>query len=1344
MFFLRITFSFLLIITSSFSASNFYRPCTEISRELRLPCLCAIGPVESVLDGNSAISVDCDRVVFPGDFPNLPYGAPIVTFRQRNAGYQALPTQAFAQSGLPLRSLDFSGNSLRRLTDRLLNGLQDKLLELRLSDNLLGDTLNPIFSSSEFHGLKHLQLLDLSGNSIKSIEEGILEGCENLQELFLDRNSLTAVPGASLNGPKTLRILSIRENRISTIKSGAFQAQKSLDIIDLSRNLVAHIEGGAFDRLDRLKSLKLGHNRLTKFNSDVFDGAEQLQQLDLSENFIQEFPTVALKAFHNLRYLNLSSNLIQNLDNNDLISLISLYHLDLSRNNIANIVPGTFLGLKQLRRLDISVNSLRTIEDDAFEGLDNLEYLNLKDNNILLIPASALGRLPRLTNLQLDYNRVAALSGDILRSIAKQVTTLVLSKNVVRELPAATFEYFQQLQHLDLTRNLLATLNTDAFSGLENTLLTLSVSQNRINTLAGSPLSMSKLQKLDLSDNHLSELARNAFSALPSLVHLNLSRNSHLGNIPQVLMHKLDNLRVVDLSHINLKTLTSDLFAKNLFLSQIYLNDNELSEIQDGAFFNLKNLTIVDLSRNNINNIRQGAFVNVMNIKELYLSGNELTSFKGEFFNTGTSLEILDISHNQLSYLFPSSFRIHPRLKKIIASHNKFNFFPAELIATLQYLNYVDLSNNALKTIEELDFARLPRLRTLLLGYNHIESINEMSFHNSTQLQVIDLSYNNLERLGERTFEGLVRIELLNLKGNQLTDLPETIFERARVQMLENIILAENRFEHAPLKSLQRQYFFVNSVDLSHNEIVTIPTDDSTMVNIKRLDLSFNPLSAETIESIFGEPKTVRELNLAATGIQSVAQLETPFLHALNLSYNNISSLNHKIFERTTLLESLDVSNNQLSDLSKFSSIWNVLKSLQALNISGNPIITVGSNDFDGLKSLRYFSMNDLVDCTRIEKTAFKSTPNLSVLQAYNFPKLGYLDVPGLLQHLPSLERVNIEVKDAAVGSDQLQSILHPRLRELGLHGSRLRSVSSGTLSGLKGHSVMIRLMNTSLTALPPALFFPVPRSSHVNLDVTGSQLSTLNPQLLVTLDDRRGDLKVLGLETNPVICDCGARALRRWLPTHMTTIRCSAPEHLVDKLLVEIGDDELTCDPRKITTTTTTTNTPVKTTRLIPKTTEPEIIWSIAATEKTKTKTPKPATPVGQSTINNDDTLIIGIVGGVVAFITILIIVICIIRLRMTGNQYRGGPLANGGPVGPMGPVLGPGSSCATCSVKGAPPMYAVPPPYGPGYAATLPHKMNMSGPPTSRTAYSTIGRVPYSQPYFIAAYPSDEKIYR
>lgn len=986
------------------------------------------------------------------------------------------------------------------------------------------------------------------------------------------------------------------------------------------------------------------------------------------------------------------------------------------------------------------------IEDDAFEGLDNLESLSLKDNNILLIPASALGRLPRLTSLQLDYNRVTALSGDILRSIADHVTKLVIARNVVRELPSGTFQHFQQLQELDLTRNLLTTLNSDIFSGLENTLISLKLSQNRISSLAGPPLDLVKLRELDLSRNQLKELPKNAFKSLASLEHLNISRNVYLTGIPVELLHKLAKLKVLDINYCSLQRLSPDFLSQSPKIEEFYASDNELTEIPNGAFANLHNLTIVDLSYNRIDNIRSGAFVNIMNIRQLLLKGNTLTSFKGEFFNTGTSLEILDISDNRISYLFPSSFRIHPRLKEIHASGNRLSFFPADVIATLQFLQFIDLSKNQLKIVEELDFARLPRLRTLLLAHNDIDSISEMAFHNSTQLQVLDLSHNKLDRLGERTFEGLIRLEMLNLEGNMLSDLPETIFERTRLQMLENINLASNLFEIAPLKSLQRQYFFVSFVDLSHNKIKDIPADDSIMVNIKKLDLSFNPLSEEAIANVLGEPKTVREINLAGTGISTVARLETPFLNHLNLSYNNISTLSEKVFERTTLLEILDVSHNQLSDTTtSFPKIWSVLRNIQSLNLSYNPITTISQNDFEGLESLRFLSMHNLNECSRIEKTAFKSVPNLSYLDAYDYPKLGYLDIQGVLQNLPGLERVNIETKDAAVGSDQLQTVLHSRLQELGIRGPRLRSVSSGTLSGLKGPNVVIRIRNTSITSLPPALFFPVPRSSQVTLDVTGNQLTTLNPQFMTTYDDRRGDLQIVGLSSNPIVCDCSARALKRWLPMSMRLLTCTAPEHLANKTLYNIQDEELTCDPRKITTTTqSTTSTASRTTRLIPKTTEPEIIWSLPSTEKAKPGVKMPG--LGQSAINNDDTLIIGIVGGVVAFIAILIIIICIIRLRMTGNQYRGGPLANGTPV--MGPpVVGAGSSCA-CSVKGGAPLYAVSPTYGAGYSATLPHKVqNMSGPPSARASYSTMGRVPYyqnnGQPYFIA-YSSDDKIYR
>lgn len=67
-------------------------PCSELSRELRFPCRCALGPVEAALEGSPSISIDCDRVVFSGDFP-IPFGAPVISFRQRWSGQQALPTQ---------------------------------------------------------------------------------------------------------------------------------------------------------------------------------------------------------------------------------------------------------------------------------------------------------------------------------------------------------------------------------------------------------------------------------------------------------------------------------------------------------------------------------------------------------------------------------------------------------------------------------------------------------------------------------------------------------------------------------------------------------------------------------------------------------------------------------------------------------------------------------------------------------------------------------------------------------------------------------------------------------------------------------------------------------------------------------------------------------------------------------------------------------------------------------------------------------------------------------------------------------------------------------------------------
>lgn len=158
--------------------------------------------------------MNCDRVVFTRNTMDSLKGEPIVSISQRNSGYNALP-EDLLNSDLNLKKLDLSGNSIHRLMDRLLR-VQTRLEELKLADNLLGDNLNPIFSSNEFHGMKQLKLLDLSRNGLRSLEEGIFKGCENLEQLYLDGNNLTTVPTMSLKGLGSIRVLSLSDNNIGT------------------------------------------------------------------------------------------------------------------------------------------------------------------------------------------------------------------------------------------------------------------------------------------------------------------------------------------------------------------------------------------------------------------------------------------------------------------------------------------------------------------------------------------------------------------------------------------------------------------------------------------------------------------------------------------------------------------------------------------------------------------------------------------------------------------------------------------------------------------------------------------------------------------------------------------------------------------------------------------------------------------------------------------------------------------------------------------------------------------------------------------------------------------------
>lgn len=899
------------------------------------------------------------------------------------------------------------------------------------------------------------------------------------------------------------------------------------------------------------------------------------------------------------------------------------------------------------------------IEESSFEGLVNLKWLSLQDNNILLVPGLAVSRLPSLTHLHVEFNRIAALSSELLRSAAPSLVSLGLTRNLVREIPARLFQNFENLVNIELSGNMLSAVSQHTFAGLETTLLNLDLSNNRLTSVTS--LQLRSLMSLNLADNHLKRLTPDTFEHLVKLRYLNISGNPLYGGFPPIFP---SSLLTLDASRTGLKTLPTVLLLNLRSLMSVALSGNNLQEIGEGTFQHLYNLTRVDLSENAIERIDNGAFVGLINLYELNLRGNRLSSFAGEHFNTGTGLEILDLADNEITHLSPTSFLVHPRLREIRLSGNLLAKFPSEYFKPLQFLEKIDLSGNSLRNVGEFAFAQLGHLRELDLSGNRIESVDDLAFHNSTQLQIIDLSRNVLDSLSERTMEGVLRLECLNLADNRLASLPETIFDPSRVRSVERIDLSSNRFNEIPVRALQRQSSRLLGLKLAGNRLSEVFTQD--IVNsVKDLDLSDNPLSAGAVRGILGEAKILRSLNLARTGIRNVTRLETPFLKYLNLSGNDIRDIRPAALERATLLETLDLSSNRLDDFGDLVNTFKSLPALISLDVSGNAVRNLNESSFEGLDRLRSLRISNLTDCTRIEKSAFKSLGKLRVLGAQDYPRLGYFDVQGIIRGMKNLESLDVEIKDSTVGNELLSVRTHPRLRELTLRGERLRSILSSALAGVRSSRLYLGLKNSSIESIPAALFFPVPRSTRVDLDVAGSNFTTIPAQLIAALDERNGMVRLEGLEDNPIACDCEAKHLWRWLrmPNQRAAVVCKTPEYLAGQMLVALGEEMLTCDR----TTSTRFQTTESTTILMARSTssEPEIIWTAAPTEADSRSKHYPGdtagSPISGST-GTDDTLIIGIVAGVVLFIAIVIFVICVCRLRWSNqvNEARMAAMAS------------------------------------------------------------------------------------
>uniref|UniRef100_A0A452TGB1 Opticin n=1 Tax=Ursus maritimus TaxID=29073 RepID=A0A452TGB1_URSMA len=124
--------------------------------------------------------------------------------------------------------------------------------------------------AGDFEGLTKLRRIDLSSNSISSIDDDALRLLHALRELILPKNQLTALPAL----PPAIEVLDVRLNRLqsSGIQPEAFRALEKLQFLYLADNLLDSIPGPL---PASLRSLHLQNNMIETMQSDAFCDTEE-------------------------------------------------------------------------------------------------------------------------------------------------------------------------------------------------------------------------------------------------------------------------------------------------------------------------------------------------------------------------------------------------------------------------------------------------------------------------------------------------------------------------------------------------------------------------------------------------------------------------------------------------------------------------------------------------------------------------------------------------------------------------------------------------------------------------------------------------------------------------------------------------------------------------------------------------------------------------------------------------------------------------------------------------------------------------------------------------------------
>ena len=308
-----------------------------------------------------------------------------------------------------------------------------------------------------------------------------------------------------------------------------------------------------------------------------------------------------------------------------------------------------------LMYLDLSHAGLDDISCLADETLfPALRELDLSDNNIQLVP---MLKLPRLKILHLNSNPILKIELDLF------MHELHLSNDEIYAI--SWFKMIDIANHIGVFEKC--------------------VHNGSVGSVACFILSMCSVHKLDLSRNKLQYF-------------------TYFGHCTR--------LNSLDLQHNEIQTLSYHSFNGLREIETLYLNDNNLTSIDDTHFLGLRQLTSLWLQNNMISTISQGAFYDLESLLTLNLSTNSIRTLNLDIFWTNHKLRNLELQNNQISTIEQSLENVLDALIIFNLRNNNLAYIKPGIFQTMSKLNSLDLRQNDIMVVRGI-FTGLGVLQTL-------------------------------------------------------------------------------------------------------------------------------------------------------------------------------------------------------------------------------------------------------------------------------------------------------------------------------------------------------------------------------------------------------------------------------------------------------------------------------------------------------------------------------------------------------------------------------------------------------------------------------------------------------